>query len=110
MLVRPTIPGHAYCGRFRAPVASPAELVPISWGEWHSWSVFPALNDAWVTEMRKSEAPFGAPLEKQVERQGKVGKWGENGAAMSGERPRGWLPVYWRSLLRPEWVHQISVS
>lgn len=99
-LVRPTIPGHTHCAAFRTPVPSPAELAPPEqWAQSYGWAAHPALNDAWVAAMRAAQVPAVRPPPR---RKGGAGRWGERGEAMGGGRPRGWVPVYWRSLLRPE--------
>lgn len=79
-------------------MADASALAPVTYRENSGWSLFAAFNDAWATAMRAAEAPSAVPADQLAAQM----EHGEKGAAMWGRRPRGYLPVFLRSLLRPE--------
>ncbi|EIN03591.1 hypothetical protein PUNSTDRAFT_147021 [Punctularia strigosozonata HHB-11173 SS5] len=92
LLYRPTIPGHASCASFLGPVSSPDELVPLTFdGDW-GWTLFPSFNELWVNVLR------GGITGPHISE--------DRDAPSMGPKPPGYLPVYTRSLLRPD-AHRI---
>lgn len=121
-IYRPSIPGHAHCTAFRTPVASESELRRLVYTENFGWNLFTIYNDILVAELLRGEhASLGSvastdsnhnhqewetidemSLENDVPHPSTVVPEGR--PSLNGPRPKGYLPVFQRSLLRPEYV------
>lgn len=124
-IYRPSIPGHAHCTAFRSPVASASELRPLIYSENFGWNLFTIYNDILVAELLRAEegesssAAPAALSDSDVYRR----QWEEvddieleddvstssaglpqGRPSLEGPRPKGYMPVFQRSLLRPEYV------
>jgi hypothetical protein len=74
VLYRPTIVGHTACLSVDVPARSESELAPITYEDNYGWPLFPTFNRMWQDMLQ----------------------------AAGESRPRGYLPIYHRSVLRPE--------
>jgi hypothetical protein len=86
-LYRPSTPGHASCESFTAPVRFVENLEPLDYTKHHGLDLFPAFNEHWLDGLRASHSRSHVGEEPDED-----------------EKPPGYLPVYQRSLLRPECV------
>lgn len=71
-------------------MATLGELEPIlPYPENYGWGLFPKFNDVWAYLLR-DDSDVNATLDV------------EKDASVKGWKPKGWLPIYQRSRLRPE--------
>lgn len=125
-IYRPSIPGHAQCTTYRTPVASASELHPLMYAENYGWNLFTVYNDILVTELLRAEGRAPETVggvgdsntvdalvqrtweEDEKDLEGDDGAWRSAAVpnpprvSLEGPRPTGYLPVFQRSLLRPE--------
>jgi hypothetical protein len=91
-LLRPYIPGHRECWKYTTPLNSTADIPnfappppstpssPLEFTAQDGWKLAATMNKMWQHQLLNAQDPM----------------------MLEGPRPRGYLPVYTRSVLRPE--------